>query len=56
MSRQPAGSDVVMPNSGAVEHAFAWIMKLFLQAASLPRPWLKPHVAVAPTGEVVFAW
>lgn len=45
-----------MPDSGAVEHAFAWIMKLFLQAASLPRPWLKPHIAVAPTGEVVFAW
>lgn len=56
VARPAAESAAGAPDSGAVGHASTWIAQLFAEAAASQRPWLKPHVAASPTGEVVFEW
>ena len=37
-------------------HAENWIVRLYLEAAELGRPWIKPNVIADAEGEVVFEW
>ena len=50
------GYDSLAPDRDAVVHAENWIVRLYLEAAELGRPWIKPNVIADAEGEVVFEW
>ena len=50
------GYDALAPDAKAIEHAEAWIVKLFGAVEDLGLVWIKPNVTADADGEVVFEW
>lgn len=50
------GYDVLAPNPDAIEHAKAWLQKLYRDTENENLKWISPHVSANEDGHVAFEW